>query len=128
MSIRHGWNPEETIYLIEVDERWKWAEFLAGVTEAYALIEASNQDFPHNFDIIFWFRTNAPSGHAPFYIRRMHELQPANIDRTIIISKDEYLKAVVRIIAVTRRWHRLILFATLVEALNLISVMNAELE
>src|SRR5215217_5220320 len=81
MTITQEWdNPEKTVYRIEFNERWTWADFDAAIDESNRMMAAQA---PAKVDLILCIDAVLPPGNAMPHLRHAGGTQPPNTHRSV---------------------------------------------
>jgi hypothetical protein len=113
MPITQSWdNPEKTVYLIDLKDKWSWTEFDNAIDSG--MREIATQ--PSKVDVILWVDSELPPGNAMMHLRRAGGTQPPNAYRTVIVQSSMFLSTLIRTIDKAKRWEGPALVKTIEEA------------
>ena len=119
MASQHQWdNESQTVYRLELSDKWTWEEFSLKTSEVYKLLA----QLPKRVDFIVWFKGEVPKGNAFPHLKRAGGSQPPTIYRTVmIIEGTKLLEMLTSIVVKGEKWEGPAFVKTLDEARALLT-------
>jgi hypothetical protein len=112
-------NSAKTVYRIEFNGKWTWADFNAAIDESNRAMAAQA---PAKVDLIICINTALPPGNAMPHLRHAGGMQPPNTNRSVMVNESGlFLERVVQTVDKAKRWDGPAIVKTLAEARDLLS-------